>query len=779
MTGLLAGLLYLILAAALDAAGHVGSLAVVIPVTAGAFLLGLLMSYSRFDGFFALSHSMFVGLAWILFTMAQAAPAEAITPFLDNGIGELQARVYFVLLRLLDWVDAAFSGAASADNYVFIFEICFLMWWLTYLGAWAIFRHGYMWRAIVPAGVVLLINTYHAPRPTIGFLAAFVVLALVLLIRTNLAEQQLRWREQRVYFNQDIVWDFLRNGIIFSLLVVAAAWILPGLGRSPQMRHLLSPFNSSWENTAQNVQRLYQGLNRQPQEVASSFGNRLSLGGERSVGDSLLFQVQAGRARYWRAVTFDTFDGAQWLNTATEVAEYGAGEIVPVASWRAREAISQTITLLAPVGDVLFGAPDVAQADLPVKATLRAQAGATPIPAANPEAGALPVEFALLRANRELDQGDRYTFVSAATNATVQDLSNAGANYPAEIVDRFLQLPSEFSPRVAELARRLVEGAPTPYAKAKAIESYLRTIPYNDAIAAPPAGVDPTEYFLFDLQEGYCDYYATAMAMMLRVAGVPARTASGYAEGAFDEESRSFFVTERDAHTWVEVYFPEFGWIEFEPTAGESPLNRPESDPDAMGLTSQTEPEPQPESPLAAPTPPGGRDRGELPPQFTGEDLRQDADAAGRALLPGWSWVLAMLLVVPLVVFWIVRARNSGPTAFATDLPLLLYERFQRWMGRLNLDVRIGQTPYEHAHQVGSVLPETREHVDRITGNYVRYRFSRSEAAPANSAVPGGGELLRSWRLLEPMLWKAWFRQLRRRPATNGDNYRLVDKPSE
>ena len=148
------------------------------------------------------------------------------------------------------------------------------------------------------------------------------------------------------------------------------------------------------------------------------------------------------------------------------------------------------------------------------------------------------------------------------------------------------------------LAQQLTANAVTPYEKAKAIEAYLRTLPYDDAIAAPPAGVDPLEYFLFDIQRGYCDYYATAMAMMLRTVGVPARTASGYAEGLFDEESQSYYITQRDAHTWVEVFFPEYGWIEFEPTAGESPLDRPQTDDDQMAVTSQQD-EQQPESPLA------------------------------------------------------------------------------------------------------------------------------------------------------------------------------------
>lgn len=763
LTAILTAILYLILAAALDAAGHVANLAVVLPVTAGAFALGLLMSFSRFDGFFALSHSMFVGLAWILYTMARTVPDSEIEPFLNSAnISELQARVYFVLLRLLDWVDAAISRSASADNYVFIFEICFLVWWLTYLGVWSIFRYGYTWRAVVPAGVVLLINTYYAPRPTLGFLIAFVLVALVLLVRTNLAEQQLRWREQRIYFQPDIVWDFLRNGVLFSILLVMAAWVLPGLGRNPQVRALLEPVNSTWESTAENVQRLYQGLNRQAPEAASSFGDSLTLGGARNVTDSPVFQAQAAQARYWRAVVFDTYSDGRWINTAEASQRFAPGEIAPIASWRARSAISQTITLLAPVGTMLFGMPDVAQATVQFEAQVRTQAGAVVIPAAEAPADSLPVEFTSIYASRELGNGDRYILVSAATNASTRDLQAANQDYPPEIVDQFLQIPKDFSPAVTQLAQELTAGLVSPYDKAKAIESYLRTITYNDTIAAPPAGRDPIEYFLFDIQEGYCDYYATAMAMMLRVVGVPARTASGYAEGIFDEESGVYFVTERDAHTWVEVFFPEYGWIEFEPTAGESPLERPsgEQSMDVAAGGQTPTPTPAPDSGAApTPAPPGEQ---ELPPQFTGEELLDEPGASpGSAIMSWWLVLLALLIVAPIGVFLIWRARSSGPTVFTAELPMQIYERLERWSQRIGLPMRLSQTPYEHAHTLSAALPEAEPLVREITDSYVHYRFSRAEETI--ELQPGEPVLWQKWKQLEAIFWQAWRRTIGQR----------------
>ncbi len=90
---------------------------------------------------------------------------------------------------------------------------------------------------------------------------------------------------------------------------------------------------------------------------------------------------------------------------------------------------------------------------------------------------------------------------------------------------------------------------------------HLRTLEYNDAIEAPPADRDPVEYFLYDIRQGYCDYYATAMAVMLRSLGIPARVVSGYAEGEYNDEAGFYLITERDAHTWVEVFFPAL-WLD-------------------------------------------------------------------------------------------------------------------------------------------------------------------------------------------------------------------------
>ena len=122
--------------------------------------------------------------------------------------------------------------------------------------------------------------------------------------------------------------------------------------------------------------------------------------------------------------------------------------------------------------------------------------------------------------------------------------------------------------RVRDLAESVTQGAETPLDKAQAIQEYLRgpDFTYSQEIEAPPVDADGVDHFLFDTQTGYSDYFASSMAVMLRAVGVPSRLAAGYAPGEYHEESGLRLIRDSDSHGWVQVYFPEYGWIDFEPT---------------------------------------------------------------------------------------------------------------------------------------------------------------------------------------------------------------------
>jgi transglutaminase-like putative cysteine protease len=773
VTVILLGLLYLLLTFSLDAAGWVENMGMLVPVALGAVTVGTLMAFSRFDGFFMLSHSLSTGLAWVFFMMTRLVGDEPrVAVFIDHGVPELQARAYFLLERWLEWVEAALSGNASNDNYVFILEISFLIWWLAYLGVWTVLRHGHVGRGVLLAGTAILVNTYYAPQPVTGLLITFCIVAMILLVWTNMVSHRQRWRFLRIRFNQDIAFDFMRNGIFYALFVIALAFISPNLGRNAQFNRWLDPINERWEAATTEWNRLYEGINRQTRPVqASAFGRSLTLGGERNVTTQPILQVQASEGRYWRAVAFDTFTGRQWLNTADVEVNYDANEPISTVDWAERRPLTQTVSMLSPAGNVLFGAPDIRRVSVPIEGILSPIFTEDDVVEGDTEATLDPgnAELTWSRAGISLDQGDRYTVVSSYISVTVRALTQVDAEYPAQILERYLQLPETFSPRVAALAAEIVQDAPTTYDKAKAIELFLRTnYPYNEEIAAPSPEQDPVEYFLFEIQQGYCDYYATSMAVMLRSLGIPARTASGYAEGTYDRESGTFIITEQDAHTWVEVYFPGYGWVEFEPTAGESVLNRPsgEEQVDSSNFSdgSQGIQNNQPQMDEGLEDPFNQFQNGD--PGFF--------DQTGNRITDNWILITIVLVVVTLGGWWLLRRRlYQGPEDFEAELPNLFYERLLAWTQRLGLLALPGQTPYERASLFSQYIPKGTPFIRRITDIYVHHRFAPRRSTNYSDIQT---ELSTNWQSLRPILVRTWIERQLRRLRGKQERNRVVAK---
>ena len=149
------------------------------------------------------------------------------------------------------------------------------------------------------------------------------------------------------------------------------------------------------------------------------------------------------------------------------------------------------------------------------------------------------------------------------------DLAAAGTSYPEYITDSYLRLPEyghSGDQRPGQPDRRGY-GATNPYDQAIAIQNYLRSnFTYQLDAGPAPDGRDIVDYFLFDSQVGRCDHYASSMAVMLRTLGVPTRIVTGLAPVPFDSEMSGYVYRGRNAHAWVEVYFPGYGWIPFEPT---------------------------------------------------------------------------------------------------------------------------------------------------------------------------------------------------------------------
>lgn len=144
----------------------------------------------------------------------------------------------------------------------------------------------------------------------------------------------------------------------------------------------------------------------------------------------------------------------------------------------------------------------------------------------------------------------------------------------SSIQEKYLQLPESLPQRVIDLAKEIVEGKESDYDKARAIESYFRLNGFRyetEGVPVPDEGQDYVDQFLFESKIGYCDNFSTAMVVMLRAVGIPARWVKGFAGGeviASDGDLKTYEITNNDAHSWVEAYIPKVGWVPFEPTIG-------------------------------------------------------------------------------------------------------------------------------------------------------------------------------------------------------------------
>lgn len=356
------------------------------------------------------------------------------------------------------------------------------------------------------------------------------------------------------------------------------------------------------------------------------------------------------------------------------------------------------------------------------------------------------VEAVLARTG--IESGAAYAVTGSASGATARELAGAGNEYPEWVSRRYLSLPPTVTPRTAALARSITSAASGPFEQARAIEAYLRdSIVYDERVEAPPEGTDIVDYVLFERRRGYCEYYASAMSVMLRSLGVPARVAVGFFPGDWDEERGGYLYRQRNAHAWVEVFFPGYGWIPFEPTASRPLIDQGQAEP-PLERTLDVEAEIPPVEPVATPAPPGPA-RAEAPPPAP-TVVQEDGGPSPWVIAGSGAAVLILGLIA--AGWWMWAAPLRGLSLAAS-----LYRRLGA-VGRLiGLDQSASRTPREFERAFGEAAPQTRPHVQRIVDAYEVDQFG---AGHADRRIVS--RAFEAWRDLRPALWRAVLRPRRR-----------------
>jgi len=668
--------------------------------------------------------SVIIGLGWSFWVTSRLLPVHYTWLERWNNLA----------IRFYNWYKLAQQGGTSYDNLMFIFQMSVIVWLMGYLTIWFIFRSGRVWPAIVPGGLVLLINLYYAPTDITFWFILYMLVALLLIIRFNLFSQEQAWRAEGIFFRPDISFDFLRDGFIVSALVIGFAWLTPPLVNAKTLG-LLDDFQGSWRDMQNEWNRMFADLNYRDRQSFDSFGSSLKLGGPRRLTEEPVMDVTvSGTGRYWRAVTYDYYSGDGWLTRDEDKANFGPNETPSLPNFEAREAVTQTFVFYHDNATVLYAMPNPVSLDRSAKVTFTqlseqeiAQAGS---PIWSSEEGPWVEEITYIRSNATVDKGESYQVVSLASRATVGQLEIAGNDYPAWITERYLQLPDSVTERTRELALQITDTYDNNFGRAQAIERYLRNnINYNESIAAPPPNIDKVDYILFTAKEAYCDYYASAMIVMLRSIGIPARLAAGYAQGTFNSDTDSFHVLNKDAHSWVEVYFPKYGWIEFEPTAAQPNIIRLISSDGSLTSgaflnndPSQLEDVPErPPDPLDDEAPIGG------PVPFIFRLPLFGTLILPRSVVSGGVAFVGVIILAALVAggFWWRKQNQVNPEENVS----VRYERmvkFASWMGVM---LWPWQTPYEHAAVLQRNLPAHQSEVEMIANDYVFQTFSNKNGA--------------------------------------------------
>ena len=387
-----------------------------------------------------------------------------------------------------------------------------------------------------------------------------------------------------------------------------------------------------------------------------------------------------------------------------------------------------------------------------------------------------------------LRSGATYRVTGSVSTATVEALRGADATYPLWVRDRFLQLPQQLTDtdleRITALARAVAGGSVTAYDAAAAIESYLcctvarradgqplladegdvqLLYPFTTALELPPFDADSVAWFLFDNLDdagfalgGYYDYHASAMAVLLRTLGIPARVSTGFVltPDNLDVRTRTYIVRGRHAYAWVEVFFPEFGWVDFDPTPSVGTAV------DLVGVGGERLAT-QRLVPFRSDVFDGqsGAQLDELEELLATE---LDALQTGRGAEGGGSalwWIYGAAITLGVFVAlsgtgwaaWQVSLRGQGPVERAWTAT----QRLGGWSG---LPAEPTVTPNEYAAVLGAALADP-EAPRTLARQYGRVRFGRKALQPEEAE-----DVRRAWHRLRGRLLRHWLRRsLRRR----------------
>jgi transglutaminase-like putative cysteine protease len=659
-----------------------------------ATLLGFVLARSTLPRLWAQLAGAVVGTGYLLVAVSGTISAAPSLGARLNALSASLATFYHDVVEV---------GIRSAETSVFLLLIGAVLWAAGQYAAFAIFRDRRAVRAISIASIVLLINMTITVRDQLPHLVVLAAAALFIVIRLNLLEQMRAWRSRNIADTGRVAGLFVRSGAVFVALAVAGSVVLAATASSAPLARAWRDLDQRMLEFGYEINRWMGGVSGPARGPSNLFSPVQTIGDvwESSTDPVLLALTSDGAGYYLRGATFDSFDGRSWqqLDMVTTTIESQAPLLAGTLEQPAEQGRRQVfieINSMALTGDRVVAPEDPVQVDR-VTERLTNTDGA----------------FLGARIADGVQNGEAYLVTSLVRQSTgpgrvtAAQLAAAGVDYSASPwVRRYIEIrDGSIGPNVERAAQRVVNGLPShlrdPYHIAKAIQDYLYrdgAFQYRTDVRGMCTGDFLVDCFLAQ-KRGYCAYFATAMVMMLRTQQVPARYVLGYLPGK-QQEDGGWLVDRSAAHAWVEVYFPGYGWIRFDPTPG----NRENGQTPTNVVPGQANPDATPrpvETPYFGPDSTPRVDDGGInqPPGIEGgtpSSPTPSTDLSGPLAV-----TLLLVLVAGAVIF--ARQRFRPPSE-----PALAYAAVARLATRFGHGPRASQTAYEFAAQLGDVVPAVR-----------------------------------------------------------------------
>jgi transglutaminase-like putative cysteine protease len=682
-----------------------------------------------------------------------------LTP-LSDALFNFLSGANVLYLRIGQWLERLMRGSALFDPAAASMAWALAIWLIAYWAGWCTRGLKQPLAAVLPAGVLLGSSLAVARGPWTSLLPLLAI-TLGLMGWTSYRSHEAGWEQRKVDFPEDIRFESSLAVFLVMLSLTLVAAVTPAISVRDVFDSINSLINPPPDQSAPVRESL--GIERRPDPVAA--GRRGGgaeptgrggvpapapqsrgaldalrtgglprdhlLGTGPELSEKIVMVISTGEfgpvpaevvdqlaisRYYWRSITYDAYTGRGWITGRTIRVDVPAGQEVITNTVAARQVVHQNVRALQDLGGLLHVAGELVTVDQDFQVEWRVQP--------DPQRSFVGDLFGATGNTAE------YSATSLYSNPSRTALRTAGEDYPGWVLEDFLELPDRLPDRVRNLAIELTATQPTPYDRAVAIENYLRDYPYNLDIEPPPGGEDVVDYFLFGLREGYCDYYASAMVVLARAAGLPARLAIGYATGSYDPQRAHYVVSEAEAHSWPEIFFPGYGWIAFEPTS-----SRPAFD----------------------------RSEGEIP-ELPKEDIRAiDFDQFPRIRwqdLIWWTVTAGILLVFSLLIWSLADALRMLALP-PGRVVVSLYNQLHKNAAKLQVPFYPGDTPYEFASafaaRMKTLLPRlymkdwifpASEEANRIADIYAKAVYSPRPPKPEDKRAAVSAWFRLRWRLL-------------------------------